>query len=125
MSTNDSSPDRNTRLIVFGSIVAAMISAGGPLLHSYFAPPDAPRQPVMQIASPPPAPVVVAPAPAIVSTSEPPSLRSEHEELVYVTPSGRKYHRGTCRYARTEGVIAMSIADALARGLGACRVCNP
>lgn len=128
MSWNEPSPpppppiDRTARFVVLGSILAALITAGGSMVSSYLA---RPPQPVIVQAAPP-APVRLQAA----SVQQPQPLVStesadERADTVYVTPSGKKYHRGTCRYARNGGAIGMSVADAIARGLGACRVCNP
>lgn len=42
---------------------------------------------------------------------------------VYVTKSGEKYHRGTCRYA--ENAEAITLSDAIDKGYTPCSVCNP
>ena len=42
---------------------------------------------------------------------------------VYVTKSGEKYHRGTCRYA--ENAEAITLSDAIDKGSTPCSVCNP
>ena len=41
---------------------------------------------------------------------------------VYITESGAKYHRGTCRYL-WHSKIAISLANAKAQGYDACSVC--
>ena len=52
------------------------------------------------------------------------SFSSEVEaQTVYVTKTGKKYHRESCRYAKTGW--ASSLADAKKRGLTACLVCKP
>lgn len=43
---------------------------------------------------------------------------------VYCTPTGGKYHSYGCSYLRGNG-IAISLDEALAKGLGACSRCNP
>ncbi len=43
---------------------------------------------------------------------------------VYVTTSGKKYHRAGCRYVRG-GATTYSTKDAKARGLTPCKVCKP
>ncbi|NDI76970.1 hypothetical protein DYH56_03340 [Psychrilyobacter piezotolerans] len=45
------------------------------------------------------------------------------EHLVYVTKSGKKYHRESCRY--NKNTRAMSVGEAKDRGLEACKVCKP
>lgn len=44
-------------------------------------------------------------------------------DVVYVTPSGEKYHTSACRYARN--AQAVSLAEAKARGLQPCKQCKP
>ena len=43
---------------------------------------------------------------------------------VYITESGTKYHRGSCRYL-ADSKIAISRAEAIAQGYTACKVCKP
>lgn len=45
------------------------------------------------------------------------------EHVVYVTKSGKKYHRESCRY--NKNATAISIDQARGRGLEACKVCKP
>ena len=46
------------------------------------------------------------------------------ENVVYVTRTGKKYHRSSCRYAaKATGSMPRSEAEAL--GYGACGVCKP
>ena len=45
------------------------------------------------------------------------------ENVVYVTKSGKKYHRESCRY--NKNTTAMSVGEAIELGLGACGVCKP
>lgn len=42
---------------------------------------------------------------------------------VYVTKSGKKYHRGTCRFL-AKSKIPISLSQAKKRGLTACKVCK-
>lgn len=44
-------------------------------------------------------------------------------EQVYITNTGKKYHRAGCRYLKSQ--IPISKADAQARGYGACSACSP
>ena len=45
--------------------------------------------------------------------------------LVYVTPSGKKYHRSTCRYVKNNaGAFALPLDDAL-RAHTPCSICDP
>ncbi len=43
---------------------------------------------------------------------------------VYITDTGEKYHRGSCRYL-SHSKHAISLEDAIAQGYGACKVCKP
>lgn len=45
------------------------------------------------------------------------------ENVVYVTKSGKKYHRKSCRYNKNS--TAMSVGEAIGLGVGACGVCKP
>jgi len=46
------------------------------------------------------------------------------EQTVYVTKTGKKYHRASCRYL-SKGKTAVSLSDAKAKGLTPCSVCKP
>jgi hypothetical protein len=46
------------------------------------------------------------------------------EQAVYITRTGKKYHRANCRYL-SQSKIASTLKDAKARGLTACSVCKP
>jgi len=48
---------------------------------------------------------------------------AEVPELVWITPTGRAYHREACRYVRGVGA-RVPLADARAR-YRRCRVCRP
>jgi hypothetical protein len=45
-------------------------------------------------------------------------------QTVYVTKTGEKYHVGTCRYL-AKSKIAIELNDAINRGYGACKICQP
>jgi hypothetical protein len=45
-------------------------------------------------------------------------------QTVYITRTGRKYHRDGCRYLATSK-IPISLKDAKAKGFTACKVCHP
>lgn len=44
--------------------------------------------------------------------------------IVYVTDSGEKYHRASCRYLRNSK-NAIDLEDAKNRGYGRCSACKP
>jgi hypothetical protein len=43
---------------------------------------------------------------------------------VFITKTGKKYHRDGCRYLR-QSRIPVALKDAKANGYTACSVCNP
>lgn len=43
---------------------------------------------------------------------------------VYITETGGKYHRWSCRYLK-DSCYEISLSKAIARGYTACSVCNP
>ena len=49
---------------------------------------------------------------------------SNDEETVWITASGTKYHRESCRYA-ADGATELSRADAEAAGYTPCGICKP
>ena len=46
------------------------------------------------------------------------------EQTVYITKTGKKYHRATCRYL-SRSKIPISLKDAKANGYTPCSVCKP
>jgi hypothetical protein len=46
------------------------------------------------------------------------------EQTVYVTRTGKKYHRDGCHYL-SQSKIPMPLKDAKAKGYTACSVCRP
>jgi len=53
-----------------------------------------------------------------------PSATSETKsQTVYITRTGKKYHRDGCRYLHSR--IPISLKEAKARGYEPCKVCNP
>ena len=64
-----------------------------------------------------------------ISTSQFITMKSQtgivaNERTVYVTRTGKKYHRLTCRYVR-KSIIPIDLSDALERGYAPCKVCKP
>lgn len=45
-------------------------------------------------------------------------------DTVYITNTGAKYHRGSCRHL-AKSKIAIKRSDAIKQGYGACKVCKP
>jgi hypothetical protein len=63
-------------------------------------------------------------ATTIPETSVPePDSHSENETVVYMTQTGKKYHRIDCRHLRKK--IKTSLKDAVSRGLQPCKTCRP
>ncbi|TXD67792.1 hypothetical protein [Aequorivita lipolytica] len=46
------------------------------------------------------------------------------QQVVYITKTGTKYHKGTCHYLK-KSKIEISKSDAKSAGYTACSVCNP
>lgn len=49
---------------------------------------------------------------------------AEKQDTVCITRTGKKYHVCTCRYL-SQSSISVTLKDAVARGYGACSVCDP
>lgn len=45
--------------------------------------------------------------------------------IVYVTPSGKKFHRENCQYIKKSETVSMTIEEARAAGYDPCAVCQP
>ncbi|MCQ2559569.1 MAG: hypothetical protein MJ157_02485 [Clostridia bacterium] len=60
-----------------------------------------------------------------VSAPEPEVQTSQSSDLVYITASGHKYHRETCRTLTKSNPTGVSREEAIASGREACKVCNP
>jgi hypothetical protein len=63
-----------------------------------------------------------SPTPTVTPTPTPPP--TPYVGVVYITATGEKYHRDGCRYL-SQSKIAISLADAKARGYTPCSVCDP
>ena len=62
-----------------------------------------------------------------LSTHNPPQGTStvfQEEEIVYITPSGHKYHRGTCFYTKDKDCTALTLSEAR-KTHTPCKVCIP
>jgi hypothetical protein len=71
--------------------------------------------------------ILVYPAPAQPIRGQQPTAQvSQDPQLVtvYVTKSGKKYHRDGCRYLR-QSRIPVTLKDAKANWYTPCSVCNP
>ncbi len=58
------------------------------------------------------------------STLAPPQTTQTSSKTVYITKTGKKYHRDGCRYL-SKSKIPILLNDAIARGYTPCSVCNP
>lgn len=65
-------------------------------------------------------PSTEAPAPA----AEPEPQRDESAITVYITDTGERYHRGSCRHL-SHSKHAVSLKEAKQRGYTPCKVCRP
>ena len=50
--------------------------------------------------------------------------KEKKEVYVYITKTGKKYHKGSCRYLK-KSKIKISLKDACKRGYTSCKVCKP
>jgi len=50
--------------------------------------------------------------------------RNNQAQTVYITRTGKRYHRDGCRYLATSK-IPISLKDAKAQGYMPCKVCHP
>lgn len=50
--------------------------------------------------------------------------RNKQETVVYITKTGKKYHRESCRYL-SQSKIKTTLKKAVAAGNGACKICKP
>lgn len=62
----------------------------------------------------------------VQSVPSAPAASDHSQDIVYVTPKGKKYHRRDCRtLSRSKTVIEMTREEAEASGRDSCNVCNP
>lgn len=52
------------------------------------------------------------------------TAQDKKDQIVYITNTGEKYHRGNCRYLR-KSKIAIKKSEAIDRGYEPCKVCKP
>lgn len=63
---------------------------------------------------------VALPVPAQQATA----TQDPKAQTVYITRSGKKYHRDGCRYLAASK-FSISLKDAKAKGYTTCKVCHP
>lgn len=69
--------------------------------------------------------ILVTPGAVAPAQQSAPQQRTQNkEQTVYITRTGRKYHRAGCRYL-AHGSVPISLKDAQARGYEPCKVCRP
>jgi hypothetical protein len=59
-----------------------------------------------------------------VRTTSTLNQKDQKEETVYITNTGEKYHRESCRHL-AKSKIPIKKSDAISRGYEACKVCRP
>jgi hypothetical protein len=64
------------------------------------------------------------PAPPPAAEPAKPPAEQPKEVIVYVTATGKKYHRAGCQYL-AKSSIPMKLADAKAQGFTPCSKCGP
>jgi hypothetical protein len=67
---------------------------------------------------------LVCAAPLTVRAQSGTAQQDPKTVTVYITRTGKKYHRDGCRYLATSK-IPISLKDAKAKGFTACKVCRP
>ena len=68
--------------------------------------------------------IAAAAAPVPSQQPAPQQQAQTKEQTVYITRTGKKYHRATCRYL-SRSKISTTLKDAKANGYSACSVCKP
>lgn len=56
--------------------------------------------------------------------ADPVAATQKKERIVYVTNTGERYHRGSCRHLR-KSKIEMKKGEAIKHGYAPCKVCRP
>ncbi len=67
--------------------------------------------------------MLFSPAQAIIKPVRP-HLEAVKESVVYITKTGKKYHKGDCSYLK-QSKIQTTKKEAIANGYTACSRCNP
>ena len=61
----------------------------------------------------------------LVAQSSAPAQTEDHKsEIVYITKTGKKYHRAGCRYL-SHSQIKTTVGEAQAQGYTPCLICQP
>ncbi len=85
--------------------------------------------PVTEAPTEPPTEISTTAAPTEAPTQAPPATEAPaqteaEEEIVYITATGKKYHRSGCRHLK-DSKIEIPLDDAIAQDYEPCKVCNP
>ena len=68
---------------------------------------------------------IFSPIPISAESSRPQIYAAQQQsQTVYITRTGKKYHRAGCRYL-SHSSIPISLKEAQANGYAPCRVCHP
>lgn len=116
-SSQVSAVSSETSSAVSSAVSSTQSTAVSSVLSS--APPVSSKAPAVK--TPSKAPVSSKP---VVVQAEAQPVQTPQSETVYITKTGKKYHRDGCRYLR-QSKIAISLDDAQAEGYDPCSVCNP
>jgi hypothetical protein len=65
-----------------------------------------------------------AAAPAVTQAGRTEGAKDNGDTIVYITRTGKKYHSAGCR-SLAKSSIPIKLSEAVARGYGACSLCNP
>jgi hypothetical protein len=66
----------------------------------------------------------LTPVPPLRAQPTPHSLQASQAETVYITKTGKRYHRAGCRYL-SHSSIKTTVKEAKANGYTPCKVCHP
>ena len=66
----------------------------------------------------------LTPVPPLRAQPTPHSLQAPQSETVYITKTGKRYHRAGCRYL-SHSSIKTTVTEAKANGYTPCKVCHP
>lgn len=66
----------------------------------------------------------IPPSVTLGGRAEAQTAKDPQNQTVYITRTGKKYHRDGCEYLR-QGKIPIALKDAKAKGYTPCKVCNP
>ena len=101
--------------------IDALENLKAPIVPGYAYPAvELPEEEAAEAAAPVADEAAASDAPETTDSAE----SSNDEETVWITASGTKFHRESCRYA-ADGASRLSRADAEARGYVPCGICKP